>query len=221
MPDITGRSVFDKIADTPANLLRLKPAARVFPRAEIGGSTISTRKILAAIAVASAALALTACGPDDPAATDTGSPTAAAKSPSPKASQAGDSCPTLAPGHTYIWVNYVEGAMNNVIARKAEAQCDPKMNEGAAYHPVGPVKTYAFSLDAKVTVIGKNGPEARGEKPGTDTGIGHVKTCADPDGKTYDGGQAPKTDEYCYGQNYYDVVLDGDTITQMTEVYGS
>jgi hypothetical protein len=180
------------------------------------------------LAIASAAFTLAACGPDDPVADDTGSPSAGAGSgatpKAPKATAAGEdhnSCPTLAPGHSYIWVNNVEGAMNNVIAREAKAACDPTMNEGAAYHPVGALKTYALSLSAKITVIGENGPETRGATEGPRTGVAHVKTCADPNGDTWDGGQAAKSKEYCYGQNFYDVVLDGSTITEMTELYGS
>lgn len=178
--------------------------------------------------VASALFVLTGCGPDDTGAADD-APSATTQAPGKAATPAAASatasppsdCPTLAPGHRYIWVNNVEGAMNNVIAKDAKAECDPQMNEGAAYHPVGALKTFAFSPTAKVTVIAKNGPEVRGEIPGTKTGIAHVKTCADPEGKTYDGSQSQRGDEFCAGQNFYDVALHGDTITEMTELYGS
>lgn len=209
----------------------MSPACEFARRPESGvpiSTRISTRKILAALAIASAAFTLAACGPDDPAADGTGSPSAeaggSAAPKAPKATAAGEdhtSCPTLAPGHSYIWVDNVEGAMNNVIAREAKASCDPTTNEGAAYHPVGAVTTYTLSLSAKITVIGEDGPETRGATQGPRTGIAHVKSCADPNGDTWDGGQAEKPEEFCYGQNFYDVVLDGSTITEMTEVYGS
>ncbi|MEU5430639.1 hypothetical protein AB0H73_34250 [Streptomyces olivoreticuli] len=115
--------------------------------------------------------------------------------------------------------------MANVVARDAKVSCNTEMNEGAFYHPEGPLKTYSFDPGSKVTVLGENGPEVR---PATNTdktlsGIGHVKECADPDHKQYDSGQSKqKSTEHCAGQNYYEVAVGPDNkITEMSERSGS
>ncbi|WP_157880038.1 hypothetical protein [Streptomyces natalensis] len=192
------------------------------------GIAMFNRHVLSVALVVSGALALTACGPDDGDMATPGS--SASPSQSATAKPAGDDkgkdgCPTLAKGHKLIWVHNVEGAMANIIARDAKMLCNTKMDEGAFYHPEGPLKTYSFDMNSKVTVVGKDGPEVR---PATNTGktlsgIGHVKECADPNHKQYDSGQSKdKIDEYCMGQNYYDVVVGPDNkITEMTERYGS
>ncbi|MFE1805253.1 hypothetical protein [Streptomyces sp. NPDC059533] len=118
-----------------------------------------------------------------------------------------DGCPTPAKGHKLIWFDHVEGAMADVIAKDAKVTCDTAMGEGAFYRPDGGLKTYAFDPNAKVAVLGKNGPEAR---PATNTdktlsGIGHVKECADPEQK-----------------HSYDVVVGpGSKITEMAGLSGS
>ncbi|MGW2369049.1 hypothetical protein ACWCZ5_26140 [Streptomyces sp. NPDC001667] len=195
------------------------------------GNTISIRHALAAALVVSGALTLTACGPDDGGKASSGPSSSA--SPARSAAPAGpadsgrskDPCGPLPKGHKLVRVDHVEGAMANVIAQDAKVSCNTKMDEGAFYRPDGPTKTYSFDPQAKVTVIGKNGPEARpAANTGTTlSGIGHVKECADPDHKQYDSGQSKqKSDEYCAGQNYYDVAVGPDNkITEMTELYGS
>ncbi|GHF45657.1 MULTISPECIES: hypothetical protein [Streptomyces] len=116
--------------------------------------------------------------------------------------------------------------MNNVVAQNAKMTCNPSSHQGATYHPEGGFTTYHWKPGSKVVIIGKNGPEDRSATAEFDeklSGIGHVKECADPDHQQYDSGQT-KADhkEYCYGQNFYDVVVGADdTITEMTELYGS
>ncbi|WP_406330247.1 hypothetical protein [Streptomyces sp. NBC_00203] len=179
------------------------------------------------------ALTLTACQPgetdDTGAAGSSASPSATASagatataSPAASASADNGSCPTIAKGHKVIWVNNVEGAMNNVIAKDAKMHCDPKSDAGAAYEPVGEVKTYSMaSGDTKVTVISKNDMKQKA-LTAQDGGIAHVKTCADPNGTSYDGGQASADTSDCWGMNFYDVAVGADNkITAMTEVYSS
>ncbi len=199
------------------------------------GNIISIRHVFATALFVSAALGLTACGPEDDKSAESGSePSQVAEAPqqSDQGARPGGrrndrgangnrgNCPTLAEGHKVIWVSNVEGAMNNVIAK--DSKCNPTAS-GAAYRPEGALKTFSFSPDAKVTVITKDqGQQARTDKEGPKTGIAHVKTCADPDGKQYDGGQAQKTkgDEFCWGANFYDVAVgSGNKITEMTEIY--
>ncbi|MEU9125565.1 hypothetical protein AB0C96_38035 [Streptomyces sp. NPDC048506] len=166
---------------------------------------------------------MTACGPedagtaaDDPSpAASRGSSASAAPSIPPDGGQAGAKCPQLAAGHRFVYVTGVEGAMNNVIARTATLSC----NDGVHLRPHGPERTFSFSPDAKMTVIEQHGPKLRTDKTGPHTGIAHVKQCADPNGTSYDGGQArPQQKEYCNGGNFYDVGLAGGTITEMTEL---
>ncbi|MEV5511108.1 hypothetical protein [Streptomyces orinoci] len=184
--------------------------------------------MLTAALLITGALTMTACGPDDSGkkddASSSASSTAAPSNGKEKQDGSADKkkgdCPVIAKGHKVIQVTGVEGAMNNVLAKDAKMACSPSMNEGASYHPSGPVKTYHWTPQAKMTVITKDGP-----KQVDAHGIGHVKTCADPDGKQYDGGQTKPQDrakEFCNGGNFYDVVVgSGDTITEMTELYSS
>ncbi|MFF7727745.1 hypothetical protein [Streptomyces sp. NPDC008001] len=201
---------------------------------------MSIRHVIAAALVVSGALALTACGPTD----DDGGKSSGGKNdgkgavsaaPSQRpAEDKGDkggkgngggkgSCPTLAKGHKYVQVYSVTGAMNDVTAKDATMTCSAKPDNGAAYHAVGDYKTYHWKPGSKVTVLGKNGPEERAEQPAGDqlSGIGHVKLCADPERRG--GNMAPVNHtEYCYGKNFYDVAVGSDnTITEMTELYGS
>ncbi|WP_280724513.1 hypothetical protein [Kitasatospora sp. MAA4] len=194
------------------------------------------RHALSTALLVSAAFALTACGPDDPnagtSAASAAPSSAAVATPvtpskpaaAPSSSKGGgkSDCPTLAPGHQYIWVDHLEGAMNNVVAAQAQAHCDPSMNEGAAYSHTATLKTYGLSLDAKITVIAKDGPKTVVAKAGDiNTGIAHVKACADPKGTQLDGAKLP-AGYFCAGQNFFDVVIDShNTITAMTELSGS
>ncbi|MEU1312906.1 hypothetical protein ABZ419_28985 [Streptomyces cinnamoneus] len=200
------------------------------------GNIISIRHVFATALFVSAALGLTACGPEDDKSADSGSESSESAAAAPQQADKGGrpggrrddrggagsraNCPTLAQGHKVVWVSNVEGAMNNVIAK--DSKCNPTAS-GATYRPEGALKTFSFSPDAKVTVITKDqGQQVRTDKEGPKTGIAHVKTCADPDSKQYDGGQAQKTkgDEFCWGANFYDVAVGSDNkITEMTEVY--
>ncbi|MEV4926004.1 hypothetical protein [Streptomyces roseoverticillatus] len=207
-------------------------------RAAPRGITISTRHVLASALVVAGALVLTACGPKEDT-TASGSPaspsSASPSSPSPAPSGGGNprgknDCPTPQPGHKVIWVNNVEGAMNNVIAKDTEMACNKSLNEGASYRPVGELKTYALDPDARFVLITKGGGgKIPGPKAGPGSGVAHVKTCADPDGKQYDGGQQKaggqqktKDGEFCWGLNFYDVAVGSDNkITEMTEVFSS
>ncbi|MFI2077819.1 hypothetical protein [Streptomyces triculaminicus] len=199
---------------------------------------MAVRHVFASALVIAGALALTACGPDE----DTGAsgpsvtpPHSATAQPSAKSSAGGGdvrgkgSCPTPKPGHKVIWVNNVEGAMNNVIAKDTKMACDPSSNAGASYHPVGELKTYTLDPNARFVLITKDGGgKIPGPKAGPGSGVAHVKTCADPDGKQYDGGQQKqnqqktKDGEFCWGMNFYDVTVGSDNkITEMTEVFSS
>lgn len=201
------------------------------------GIVISIRHVIAAALLVSGALTLTACGPGD----DGGKSDAKGSASSQPAGDNGDKgdkndkggdkgkgggksdCPTLAKGHKFIQVYSVTGAMNNVTAKDAKMACNSSMHEGAAYHSEGDYKTYHWKPGSKVTVIGKNGPEDRTKPTGDQlSGIGHVKLCADPERKGGNMATKPDTKEFCYGQNFYDVAVGSDdTITEMTELYGS
>ncbi|MEU9114885.1 hypothetical protein AB0D04_24635 [Streptomyces sp. NPDC048483] len=211
-------------------------------------STRSIRCVLAAAGIASLAVSLTACGPKDdksaaPGSSASANPTDAGKNVGDREAggkendngKAGKTpgqgsqkrnndsmCFPLKPGHQIIWVRNVEGAMANVIAKQAKKGCLEDGGNDPHFYSYGTLKTYAFDMNAKVTIINDElyNEKALANKPGTRTGIGHVKTCADPNHETWDGGQAPKDDkEYCYGKNFYDVVLDSKgTITEMHEV---
>ncbi|MES4907135.1 MULTISPECIES: hypothetical protein [unclassified Streptomyces] len=186
------------------------------------------RSFFAIAVLASAALTLTACGPKD-----SGSKRRSSSSSSHSAKKvdkkkykktkktSGD-CPRIAAGHKIIWVNNVEGAMNNIIAKDARMRCDPKSHAGASYQPIGQLNTYSVaSGDTKVTIISK---KASTHKTLTAQfgGIAHVKTCADPNGKSYDGGQTKADTSDCWGLNFYDVAVDShNKITAMTEIYSS
>ncbi|MBB5120238.1 hypothetical protein AF335_17400 [Streptomyces eurocidicus] len=195
---------------------------------------MSVRHVLASALVFAGALTLTACGPEKDTGTSEPSakpPHSATAQPSAKPSPAKGggaagkgSCPSLKPGHKVIWVNNVEGAMNNVIAKDTETACDPSSGAGASYHPVGELKTYALSPDTKFVLITEGGGgKIPGPTAGPGSGVAHVKTCADPDGKQYDGGQRKTKDgEFCWGMNFYDVAVGSDNkITEMAEVYSS
>ncbi|MDX3233659.1 hypothetical protein [Streptomyces sp. ME19-01-6] len=186
------------------------------------------RPFFATVVLVSAALALTACGPKDSgskrSSSSSGSHSAkkVSKKSKKKTKTTNGDCPTIATGHKIIWVNNVEGAMNNIIAKGAKMHCDPKSHAGASYQPVGQLNTYSVaSGDAKVTIISK---KASTQKTLTAQygGIAHVKTCADPNGKSYDGGQTKADTSDCWGLNFYDVAVDSNNkITQMTEIYSS
>ncbi|WP_431044164.1 hypothetical protein ACQUSR_21215 [Streptomyces sp. P1-3] len=194
------------------------------PGAHIRGIQISIRHVFATAALVSAALTLTACGPeDDSAGASDSSPSASAstKAKPSAGSTAGNveyGCYKLAKGHKVIWVDHVEGAMNNVIAREAVWECGGS-GEGVIFKKSeGEPTTYSMaSGDTKVAIIDSEGRHDRTAKDG---GIAHVKSCADPNGETYDGGQAPKVDKSTCGTNFYDIAVGPDNkITEMTEQY--
>ncbi|WKX71908.1 hypothetical protein [Streptomyces sp. XD-27] len=177
------------------------------------------RRALAAAVLVSAAFTLTAC--QDDGGTETDASATASSKPKPHGDPAtpdgGGDCHKVAPGNKVIWVNNVEGAMNNVIAKEAKDACTATSPGGSAYHPVGELKTFALSPDAKVTV---NEPNYT-DKKGPHSGLAHVKLCADPNGENYDGGQAKTPEGLSCTGNFYEVALDGNTITKMTELYSS
>ncbi|MEU5614023.1 hypothetical protein AB0H03_35855 [Streptomyces sparsogenes] len=192
------------------------------------------RSFFATAVLVSAALTLTACGPKDTG--STGSKRGSSSSSGHSAKKVGKEngkkakktkkstgdCPTIGTGHKIIWVNNVEGAMNNIIAKDARMHCDPKSQAGASYQPIGQLNTYSVASGAtKVTIISKKDSRQKA-LTAQNGGIAHVKTCADPDGKSYDGGQTKADTSDCWGQNFYDVAVDkNNKITQMTEIYGS
>ncbi|MFE9388623.1 hypothetical protein [Streptomyces sp. NPDC006784] len=190
----------------------------------------SVRAIPAVTALVAVLIPLAAC---DPAAdTSAGDGTASSASPGAAArdgkdrkdgkDEKGSSCPTPAPGHKVIWVHHVEGAMNTVVAKEAKAECRDGSQEGASYHPVGEFENYRpASGGTQITVISKK--ESKQKKlTARNGGIAHVKTCADPDGKQFDGGQRKADTSDCWGLNFYDVKIDSENrITSMTEVYSS
>ncbi|MEU3355688.1 hypothetical protein [Streptomyces sp. NPDC037389] len=194
---------------------------------------MSIRHVVAAALVVSGALALTACGPTDDGGKNDDKGSAAGAAPSQKPTDGKgkdksgykDPCAPLPKGHKLIKVTGVEGAMNNIVAQDAKVSCNTKMDEGAFYRAEGATNTYAFDNEnAKVTVLGQNGPEVRPARP-TDkvlSGIGHVKECADPNHQQYDNQSKADHKEWCTGQNYYNVTLGpGNKITEMVEVSGS
>ncbi|MFE9382709.1 hypothetical protein ACFYMO_05610 [Streptomyces sp. NPDC007025] len=112
--------------------------------------------------------------------------------------------------------------MNTVVAKEAKAECRAGSQEGASYHPVGKFENFRpASGDIPITVISKK--ESKQQKlTARDGGIAHVKTCADPDGKQFDGGQRKADTSDCWGLNFYDAKIDSaGRITSMTEVYSS
>ncbi|MFC0602115.1 hypothetical protein [Streptomyces palmae] len=177
----------------------------------IGGFDISIRHAFTAVLLASAALTLTACDPEsDSGSGSDASPGAAASSQG----TAAQDCPTPAAGHMFLKVSGVEGAMNNIIAREAKADC----GSGVTYTATGEEKYYRFSPEGKVTVLRE--PRAGDSDGPRYTGLGHVKMCA-ASGKTddYDAGQRePENPKSCHG-DIWDVTMDAQhTITQMAEV---
>ncbi|MEV5880492.1 hypothetical protein AB0L75_41210 [Streptomyces sp. NPDC052101] len=190
----------------------------------------SIRHALATTVLACAALTLTACQPDD------GTDATGAVTPSATASHAkgdakgqakGDAkgkgsgksaCHTLAPGHKYILVESVSGAMNTITAKDAKQNCNP--DEGAFYNADGG-KEHEYTVASGSTPIhvlhlkGK-GPDKMTAAGG---GIEHVRICAN--GTAQDTGPSADTSD-CYGENFYDVAVNSaGKITEMTELYGS
>ncbi|MFC9928024.1 hypothetical protein [Streptomyces sp. NPDC127190] len=187
----------------------------------------SIRHALATTLLACAALTLTACGPDDGAdATGTAAPSATA-SQGAKGDAAGKGgakdkggakggCHTLAPGHKYVLVESVSGAMNTITAKDATQNCNP--DEGAFYQANGKENTYTVaSGDTPIYPLHmKKGPKKMTAQNG---GISHVRICAD--GTAQDTGPKVDTSD-CYGENYYDIAVNSaGKITEMTELYGS
>ncbi|GHD99323.1 hypothetical protein [Streptomyces alanosinicus] len=196
----------------------------------------SIRHALVTTVLACAALTLTACQPDD--GTDAG----AAVTPSATASHAGkaggqdsdkgsgkgsgkgsdkggakSACHTLAPGHKYVQVESVSGAMNTLTTKDATQNCNP--DEGAFYQAKGKEHEYTVASGATpiyVLHVKKKGPAKMTAAGG---GIEHVRICAD--GTAQDTGTPADTSD-CYGENFYDVVVNSaGKLTEMTELYGS
>lgn len=188
----------------------------------------SIRSVLATAVLVSAALTLTACGPDDSGTSRSSASHGVKKvnkkkhSEKSKEKKSRGDCPTVAKGRKVIWVNNVEGAMNNVIAKNAKVHCNPKSRQGAAYQAIGALHTYSVaSGDTKVTIISKK-DSLQKALTAQNGGIAHVKTCADPKGRQYDGGQAKADTSDCWGLNFYEVTVDSNgRITEMTEIYAS
>ncbi|MFI0727510.1 hypothetical protein ACH4S9_00575 [Streptomyces sp. NPDC021225] len=130
-------------------------------------------------------------------------------------------CSTSTNGRKVIWVNNVEGAMNNIIAKNAKRRCNTTSQRGA-YQAVGALHTYSVaSGGSKVTIISRK-DSAQKALTAQNGGIAHIKTCADPKGRQYDGGQAKADAGDCWGLNFYEVKVDSNgKITEMTEIYAS
>ncbi|MER6331445.1 hypothetical protein ACF09H_00130 [Streptomyces sp. NPDC014983] len=173
---------------------------------------LSLRHALVAAVLGCAALTLTACEPDDTGAADGTVPTASA---SPGAKGA---CPTLAPGHAYVKVESVSGAMNTLTTKGATQRCNP--DEGAFYQANGKEHAYVVeSGDTPVTVIHMK-EKGAGRTTAAHGGLQHIRVCVNGTAQDTDTAKADTGD--CYGQNYFDVAVGGDgKITEMTELYGS
>ncbi|GAA1980604.1 hypothetical protein [Kitasatospora viridis] len=168
----------------------------------------------AAALFATAALALTACGPDEtPAGTAApapSAPSAHASAPSAHASAKPTDCPGLAWGHLAIHVDDVNGAMNHVEAHIAILNCSPGLPDGPTWEPTPQAVEYTFSTAAKTKIV--YAPD--GLRTVTwDTALRHLQSCAAPDRYP-----TPKGEE-CLG-NFYDVLVDpGKQITELTQLY--
>lgn len=130
-------------------------------------------------------------------------------------------CSTSTNGRKVIWVNNVEGAMNNIIAKNAKRRCNTTSQQGT-YQAVGALHTYSVaSGGSKVTIISRK-DSAQKALTAQNGGIAHIKTCADPKGRQYDGGQAKADAGDCWGLNFYEIKVDSNgKITEMTEIYAS
>ncbi|MGW0879461.1 hypothetical protein [Streptomyces sp. NPDC002671] len=179
-----------------------------------------------------AALTLTACQPDDgaadgastpPAASASASSTAgapaASTSPSGKASPSAKSaCHTLAPGHKYVLVESVSGAMNTLTVKDAKQNCNP--DEGAFYEVVNREHEYLVeSGDTPINVlhVKEKGPAQMTAAKG---GLEHIRICVNGYAQETATKKADTSD--CYGENFFDIAVGSDgKITEMTELYGS
>jgi len=180
--------------------------------------TRNTRRALAVAVLASAALTLTACQPDDTGATGgTDTPSASASDPAKGGGKG--ACPTIAKGHKVVRVESVSGAMNTITAQ--DTTCNPGSGQGASYAPVkGKEGEYTVvSEDTEVTILSK-----KSGKPKTFTarngGVQHVRVCAN--GTEQDTATTPADTSDCWGPNLYDIAVGpGGKITKMTEVKAS
>ncbi|MGW2419169.1 hypothetical protein ACWC0C_07880 [Streptomyces sp. NPDC001709] len=198
----------------------------------------SIRRALATTVLACAALTLTACQPDD------GTDAAGAVTPSATASHAKgntkgnakakgsgkakgqakgkasgkSACHTLAPGHKYILVESVSGAMNTITAKDAKQNCNP--DEGAFYNADGG-KEHEYTVASGSTPVYVLHLKGKGPNKMTAAGGGieHVRICAN--GTAQDTGPSADTSD-CYGENFYDIAVNSaGKVTEMTELYGS
>ncbi|MFE0512416.1 hypothetical protein [Streptomyces sp. NPDC058964] len=179
----------------------------------------SIRHALGATALACAALTLTACQPDDTGAAGSTGGTPASASPTTSASPtAKGGCPTLAPGHKYVLVESVSGAMNTLTTKDATQSCNP--DEGAFYDATGKERTYTVaSDDTPITVlhVKKKGPSRLTAAGG---GLAHIRVCVN--GTAQETSTTPADTSDCYGENFFDVAVNSDgKFTEMTELYGS
>jgi len=197
----------------------------------------SIRHALVTTALACAALTLTACQPDD-ADTGTAAPTVTASdaastggastggastggasaSPSAKGDSKEGGCVTLAPGHKYVLVESVSGAMNTLTTKDAVQHCNP--DEGAFYQANGKEHEYTVaSGDTPITVL-HLAKKGSGKMTAANGGIAHIRVCVN--GTAQDTATEKADTSDCYGQNFFDVAVNGaGKITEMTELYGS
>ncbi|WP_225831914.1 hypothetical protein [Streptomyces sp. NK08204] len=185
----------------------------------------SVRHALVTAVLGCAALTLTACQPDDDGAADGVTPPAATASrtagaPAASASPSTKSaCPTLAPGHKYVLVESVSGAMNTLTTKDAKQNCNP--DEGAFYDAdKGKEHEYLVeSDDTPITVLHlkEKGPAKMTARNG---GLEHIRICVNGYAQETATKKADTSD--CYGENFFDVAVGSDgKITEMTELYGS
>ncbi|GHI07479.1 hypothetical protein AQI88_20170 [Streptomyces cellostaticus] len=177
----------------------------------------SIRHALVTTVLACAALTLTACQPEDTADAD-GTVTPSATASHAAKGGAKSDCHTLAPGHKYVQVESVSGAMNTLTVKDATQNCNP--DEGAFYQANGKEHEYTVASDSTpiyVLHVKKKGPAKMTAANG---GIEHVRVCAN--GTAHDTDTASADTSDCYGENFYDVAVNSNgKVTEMTELYGS
>ena len=184
-------------------------------------------RVLGVALLVSAALTTAACGSGGDSAasgapsSSAGSSQAAATSapPTSSPSAAGGGCRTPAAGHEIVHISQVDGVMATVTGKDATMTCSGPAPQDASFRVTGTEKVLGVAAGiSSVTVITKAGRQARTVKEG---GLAHVQVCADPHGSA-GGTPIDSSHEYCYGRNYYDIVVGPDhRITAMTELYGS
>ncbi|MFH8370324.1 hypothetical protein [Streptomyces sp. NPDC018031] len=165
---------------------------------------LTTRRVLSGALLVSAALALTACGPEDDTAGDSGGG-ASASAPSKgktadegPADEAGGDCgqpPKLPAGHKMIEIaeRPTKGSMT---AKDAEPECTPN---DFVYHGKGEPKYYLFSTEVTAELA---------------LGSGSVKSVPVGELWTHAGDcltdQSAVNPPYSCSGNIYDITLDGE-----------